>query len=245
MSTRHHQLTVAAQFWRRSFVVACATLCLMTSSTQAGSTVLQFSQLNSIPPTPDLITASESGGVTTLSTAGNADGAGVSIPVVVTNFNGIPEPPGFVLFETFVGLTSTGAATTSGGTITQNYSGTVEFTQLPGGLGANYLTATFTNAVLSGSGNSASLNATAPNLIFTSGLASFGTDTGLSIGLTLINGAPLSISGGSIASFTATNAGTLSASAVPEPGALCLASYAAVIGALSACGRKRIKLRSS
>jgi hypothetical protein len=240
MSIRYNGLAVLSPFMRRAFALACVTSLLITSSTKA-ATVLQFSQVNSAQPSPDVVTATESGGVTTLSSAGNAGTPG-SIPVVVTNFNGVPFPFGIPLFETLTAV-SAGAATSSGGTITQNFSGIVTFSSLPEGAGTDYLTATFANAALSGSGNSASLNATAPNLVFTSELVSFPTNTGLSIAFTLVNGAPLSISGGSIASFTATNAGTLSAAAaVPEPSALCLASFAAVIGTLAAAyGKKRMK----
>ena len=239
MSTRQLRFAISARRMPHSFALACATLILMTSSTQA-ATVLQFSQANSGPPTPDVATAMTSGSSTTLSNG--------IMPVVVTNFNGTPEPPGFVLFETFVGVTSTGAATLSGTTISQTYSGTIEFTSGPRGTGTDFLTAKFTNAVFSGSGNSVSLNATAPNLTFTSDLATFPTNTGLSIGFTLIGGAPLSISGSgstaTIAGFTATNAGSLgAAAAVPEPSAFCLASLATVIvGTLAGYRRKRVKI---
>jgi hypothetical protein len=235
MSTRHYGLAVIARFLRRPFAFACATLLLLTSSAQA-VTVLQFSDVNAV----DSITATNSGGGTTLLTTGNADGNFVSIPVVVSNFNGVPQPPGSILFETFVGVHSTSGASLSGGTITQDFSGTIEFSSLPGGAGVNFLTATFTNAVFSGSGNSASLDATAPNLTFTSTLATFGPNTGMAIGFSDVS-PPLGISGGSVASFAAQNAGTFSATAaVPEPSAICLASFAVVIGTI-AFGKKRMK----
>jgi hypothetical protein len=235
MNKRHHGLAVLARFMRRSFALACVTSLLMTSSTKA-TTVLQFSQVLAT----DSVTATESGGVTTLSTAGNTDGAGLSIPLVVGNFNGSPFSPLIPVFETFVGVTSTGAATTSGGTISQTFSGTIEYTSAPGGLGGNFLTAKFTNAIFSGNGNSASLTATAPNVTFTSSMAAFGSDTGMSLAFTGVTPA-LGITGGSISSFTAQNAGTFSATIVPEPSALCLASFAAVIGTLAAYGKKRMK----
>jgi len=231
MNRRHHGLAVLARFMRRSFALACVTSLLMTSSTKA-TTVLQFAQVLAT----DSVTATESGGVTTLTTSSLTDG---SIAVVVSNFNGVPEPPGFALFETFVGVTSTGTATSAGGTISQNFSGTIEFTSGPGGTGLNFLTAKFTNAVFSGNGNSASLNATAPNVTFTSSQASFGPDTGMSVAFSGIT-PPLSTTGGSVSSFTAQNSGTFSA-VVPEPSALCLASFAAVIGTLAAYGKKRMK----
>ena len=236
MSTRHQRLAVPARCMRRSFALACATLFLMTSSTQA-ATVLQFSQ--TLPS--DIVTATQIGAITTLGTTGNADGAFISIPVVVSNFNGSPFNPLTPVFETFVGVMSTGAATTSSGTISQTFSGTIEFTSAPGGVGINYLTATFANALFSGSGNSASLTQTAPNVTFTSSLASFGPNTGMALGFTGVT-PPLGITGGSVASFTAQNAGTFSTTAaVPEPGALCLGSFAVVIGTFAAYGKKRMK----
>ena len=56
---------------RRCAMRSCAagaTFLLLTSSTQAG-TVLQFAQVNAA----DTVTATDTAGVTTLSTAGNAD----------------------------------------------------------------------------------------------------------------------------------------------------------------------------
>jgi hypothetical protein len=220
---------------RRPFAFACATLLLLTSSAQA-ITVLQFSDVNAT----DSITATNIGGVTTLFTTGNIDGGNVSIPVAVSNFNGIPQPPGSVLFETFVDVHSINPAILTGGIVTQDFSGTIEFTSAPGGAGVNFLTATFTNAQFSGSGNSASLNATAPNVTFTSQVATFGPITGMAIAFSGIT-PPVGISGGSVSNFTLQNAGTFSATFVPEPSALCLASFAVVIGTLAAYGKKRMK----
>jgi hypothetical protein len=223
----------SARFLGRSFALPCAALLLLTSSTEAG-TVLQFAQVNA----SDDVTATQSGGVTTLSTANNVDGALVSIPVVVSNFNGAPFPPAPV-FETFVGVTSTGTATSAGGTISQLFSGVIMFTSGTGGTGTDFLTATFTNAVFSGSANAASLNVSAPNLTFASDLATFGAVTGMSLSFSGITPA-LGITGNSVASFTAQNSGTFSATNVPEPGTLCLASVALVCGTL-AFGRKKMQ----
>jgi hypothetical protein len=238
MSTRHQGFEISARFSRRSFALACATLFLLTSTTQAG-TVLQFSQVNA----GDIVTASESGGVTTLSTAGNADGGGTAIPVAVSNFDGAPFPPGIPVFETFVGVTSTGAATSSGGTISQLFSGQIVFSEgtPPGIVAPILLTATFTDAVFtSGGPNAATLAVSAPNLTLTSDLATFPSITGMALGFTNVS-PPLGITDGSIASFTAQNAGTFSATAIPEPSALCLGSLAVGFGALGAYGRKRMK----
>jgi hypothetical protein len=238
MSIRDHGFETSARFLRRSFALACATLFLVTSSIKAG-TVLQFSQVNA----GDNVTASESGGATTLSTAGNADGGGTSIPVAVSNFDGAPFPPGIPVFETFVGVTSTGAATSSSGTISQLFSGQIVFSEgLPPGINPPILlVATFANAVFSASANAAALMVSAPNLTLTSELATFPPITGMAIGFSGITPA-LGITDGSLANFTmAQNAGTFSA-AVPEPSALCLGSLAVVIGSVTAYGRKRMKI---
>jgi hypothetical protein len=227
MNTPARRLVVSAQFWRRTCALACATLLLLTSSSRAG-TVLQFSQ---VAPTSS-VTGSESSGTTTLSAT--------SVPVILSNYNGVPQPPGIVVYETLT-ATSITTATSASGTVTQDYSGSVSFTASPGGAGANYLTATFSDAVFSGKGNSASLNSTFPNLTFTTNIpgVTFGPITGLSLAFSDVT-PPVSITSGSVSSFTASNAGTASAS-IPEPGTLWLGSTAVVIGTLAAFGRKRMK----
>jgi hypothetical protein len=236
MRKRNHRIADLGKRVRHTFVFASAAILMLTCSANAG-TVLQFTQAF---PT-DFITATDVAGVTTLSTMNNPDGGNMSVPILITNLNGFPEPPpGVLAFETFVGVTSTGPATPVGGSITQTYSGTVEFTAGIGGTGLNYLTATFTNAVLSGSLNSASLNATSPNLILTSAVMPLIADMGMSIGMSGI-ASPLHIAAdGSVASFQAQNAGTYSA-IIPEPSGLCLASFAVVIGAFASRANKRMR----
>jgi len=229
MTIPDYQPALSARFLRRSFAFACVASLLLGSSANAG-TILQFAQTSAL----DTVTATENAGNTATTLSG-------SISVIASNFAGVPQFPGIPLFETFVGVTSTGAATTSGGIISQTYAGTVEFTSLPNGAGTNFLTATFTTAMFSGSGNSASLNATAPALTFTSALGIFDGATGMSLSFSGIAPGPLSINGSSIASFGAQNTGTFSATIVPEPGTLCLASIAVAIGTL-AYGRKRMKI---
>jgi hypothetical protein len=229
MSTQHHRLVARAQLSCRTFALACAAALLLGSSAKAGSTtVLSFSQQNPL----DVITATESGGVTTLSTSGNADGAGVSIPVSISNYLGVPQVPFPILaFETFVDVHSVNGLT---GTISQNFVGTVEFTVAPGVAGpgnAAFLIATFSgpSGTFSGSpgGGSATLSASEPTdtVTFTvPGLAFSNAAVGLAFsGITVPPG--LLTSGGSVASFTAQGAGTFSATTttIPEPSALCLA----------------------
>jgi hypothetical protein len=212
-----------AQRLRGSLAVACGALLLLTSSAKAGSdTILQFSQINS----HDFVTGAAGASGTTLSTMGNTDGGGTAIPVTVTNYLGNPFPP-FPVLETFVGVHSVGAATNVSGTVTQEFAGTITFIQ--SGTGTNLLTATFTDAVFSGKGTSASLLATGAGLTFTSdnplppgitGMAlSFTTST---IGTT---GSPLTLAG-----FTGQNTGTFSVNTVPEPGTLGMMSLALAIG---------------
>jgi hypothetical protein len=244
MSTRHCRLVKTGRFARRVLAFACAASLLLGSSANAGSTtVLAFSQQNPL----DVITATESGGVTTLSTAGNADGAGVSIPVSISNYLGVPQFPFPILaFETFVDVHSVGGLT---GSISQNFVGTVEFTVNPGVAGPGnpaFLIATFSgpSGTFSGSpgGGSATLSASEPTdtVTFTvPGMAFANGAVGLAFsGITVPPG--LSTSGGSVASFTAQGAGTFSANVIPEPSALSLASIAVVVGTLT-YGRKRVK----
>jgi len=245
MSTLDHQLAVSARFLRRAFALACVASLLLVSSTNAG-TVLQFAQID---PT-DIVTATDVAGTTTLTTLGNANGAGVSIPVEITNFLGTPVL--IPAFETYVGVTSVGAAGTDIlGNIGQKFSGTIEITSLPGGAGLDYLTAVFTTMTLSPvlggatGGTQAQLTAAEPpdSLLLTTDpffATTFGYPTGMTIGFSNVTPA-LSIAGdGSIAGFTGQNAGTFSAPIVPEPGTLCLASFAVVFGLL-AYGKKRMK----
>jgi len=230
MCSSSPQLAVSARRSRTHFAFAafaCIAALLLGSSVNAG-TVLSFGQITST----DQVTATDTAGVTTLSTAGNADGGNVSIPVSITNYLGnliIPVP--FTAYETYVGVTSSGAAFNVGGMDVQAYTGKIEFTSGIGGAGINYLTATFGNSgansnVLSGmdGGMAANLSGSQPlaSLVLTSSLAQFANPT--SMGLAFSNVSPIfTIAGdGSIASFTAQNAGTFGATIVPEPTSMAL-----------------------
>jgi len=240
MSTPDHQLTVSVRFLRRSCAFACAALLLLSSSTNAG-TVLQYAQTDPA----DIVTATDTGsGTTTLSTAGNANGGGVSIPVTISNFMGTP---GLAIpaFETFVGVTSIGAATTDiFGNIQQQFSGTVEITSSPGGAGFKYLTAVFGPMTLSpvfgGAGAGAYLSGAQPpdSLVLTSDAGPLLSTTGMGISFSGISPS-LSIDSTSdpghptIASFTGQDTATFSSGSVPEPGTLGLASFAVALGLLT------------
>jgi hypothetical protein len=169
--------------------------------------------------------------------------------VTITNIGGIVLPPALAIpaFETFTNVMSTAAATSSGGTISQMFRGTIAYTSGPGGTGINYLTATFQpGATLTGlaGGGSASLIASDPpttNVVYTSSdprvlaaLASLGANPleNFSISFSGIAQPPgFSIAGGTIASFTAQNSGTFSAtSVVPEPSGIVMAGTAMLAG---------------
>ena len=140
-------------------------------------------------------------------------------------------------------MTSTGPATSSGGTITQDFSGTIEFSTGPLPGAPFYLVATFTDAPFSGSKNAASLNISSPELTLSSDLATlpFPAETGMSISFSGIT-PPLSIAGdGSVAGFTGQNAGTFSSTLIPEPSSVCLASFAVVIGAIRGLRQEKDK----
>jgi len=228
----------------RSLVCACGVLILFCSAAQAGSTVIQFSQTNPA----DIVTATDTAGVTTLSTAGNADGAGLSIAVTISNFLGVP---GLAIpaFETFVGVTSTAAAVSVSGQVFQSFTGTIEVTSGPGGLGTNFLTATFTDTsaagVLGGTlgGTQAQLTATGPpqSLLLTSDFATLTAPTSMTMGFSNVT-PPFGIAAdGSIASFTAQNTGTFGATItpIPEPATLGMGCMALAFVSLAVrCNRR-------
>jgi len=233
-------LADTGRFLRRSFLFACLASLLLVSSSQAATTILIFGQTNN----NDVVTLHNDGlgnaNSSTLSTAGNADGSGTSIPVLFSSYNGLPTTQ--MAFETFVGVHSTGAAFTDmfGGD-NQAFSGKIEFTSLANGAGFNFLTATFTNVLMNvntvsgpDGGNSAQLTASQPpaSLVFTSDTPGIplSPPTGASISFTNVT-PPLVIFNNSLGANGATtmqNAGNFSASAVPEPSSLALAGLGAL-----------------
>ena len=244
MNTSDTRVTPGRRSRVRLSLSASFALVLLSSAAQAG-TILQFAQTNPA----DSVTAKESGGVTTLSTAGNANGGGVSIPVTISNFLG---KPGLSIpaFETYVGVTSTGPATTVLGQILQGFTGTIEITSGVGGTGSNYLTATFTvptaSGVLGGTsgGTQAQLSATEPpqSLALTSDFAKFYIPTSMTVGFSNVDPA-LGIKSGSISSFKAQNAATFGA--VPEPATFGLACMGVVFVALAVGCSRRFRQRAA
>jgi len=138
------------------------------------------------------------------------------------------------------GITSVGAATLSGNTIQQNFSGTISYTD-PSNAATNYLTITFTNAVLRGNAGGLSASLTGDNTVPGSTVTFTSTDVRVipflndpsrqfEIGLTGLS-APLAISNGTIAGFSSTNeSGNVSTSVVPEPTSVVMAGTAVLVG---------------
>jgi hypothetical protein len=241
-STPIHRLAVLVRLLRRSVAFACvALLLLMGPSANAGSiNVLQYTQVD---PNVGMVSAVDNGNGTTTLTA--------SVPVIITIYLGVSEPPGGILAtETFTNVVSTAAAGVDpiSGEIYQAFSGTISFTA-----GAyNYLTATFSKGMMfaptvSGSGESASLVASTPNnnLSFTATDVTFGGPTSMSLSFSGVS-PPLSIDsthGPTISSFSANHTGTFNAgsvTSVPEPGTFFMASIAVVVGTLVYRRKKRM-----
>ena len=218
-------------------LAAVASLAMATSGSAV--TILQYGQTNPA----NFKTATASGGATTITT--NATGFPGAIPVTITNIGGIILPPALSIaaFERWTGVTSTGPAGQMGNTILQPFTGTLSYTSNPDGTGINYLTATFTGGVFSGAlgGSSASLNATDPpstNVTFTStdprvtaALLALGPFFQEAFSISFSGITPgLSLTSGTVNSFTGQNSGTFSAEPVPEPSGLVLAGTAMLAG---------------
>jgi len=231
--------------YRTLALASLASLAMATSSSAV--TILQFGQTNP----NDVVTATVSGSTTTLTT--NSLAAAGSIPIQITNIANTPLAVPIPAFETFVGVTSTGTATTSAGTIQQLFSGTIAITSGPNNTGNNILTVAFTNASLSGlaGGGSASLFGSRPpqNVLFTSSNAAIipliagNPPENFSLAFSGITPA-LSITGTTIAGFTARNAGTFDTgtptAVIPEPSGVVMAGTAMLVS-LGCFGFRRRK----
>jgi hypothetical protein len=245
MRDPHCELANQGRRMRRSFALACLATILLCSHSQAG-TILGFGQTNPA----DVITLTNNGdGTSTLSTAGNADGGGVSVPILITNLNGAPLLVPIPAFETFVNFTSVGSATSVGGSASQAFNGTVEITSAAGGTGINYLTATFTNltANMTGAlhgalgGSALTFNVSQPpeSLVFTSDvIQTLSPPTSLALGFSNVSPS-VSIVGSSLGSATMQSAGTFSA--VPEPSTLLLSSIALGLIGYGSLWRRRAR----
>jgi hypothetical protein len=161
---------------------------------------------------------------------------GTNIPVTISQFLGGGAPiSAFLDFQ----LNSAAAATITSGQILQPYTGTFSFTSLPGDLGTNYLSSTFTDFVFgTATGSSLTLSSSEPpgHDTFTSDILDAGTlyiPRAISFGFADVT-PPAAIVGTTLRGFTSSVSGTISANvAVPEPTSLmllgaCLASLGLV-----------------
>lgn len=229
----------------RFAITGLAALAMATSA--SADTILQFAQ-QATNTTP--IAAVASGGVTTLSTTGPGSTAG-SVPVLI-GFGG--APPTIAAFETFTTPLTSGATANQAGTmITQDaYGGTIKFSSLAGGGGTNFLTASFSGGLFSGTagGNSAALSASAPPSVvtFSSDIPALqvliAASTGRNLALSfsgLTNPLSLTPPPPTVSGFNASNTGTFSTNAIPEPTSVVMASISALVG-LGCYGLRRFKV---
>jgi hypothetical protein len=189
-----------------------AAIALAASSLASATTVIIFGQTDG----PGIL-ATESGGTTTIGVAG-----GFGSLMITQIAPGVTNP----VFGTLsLNLTSNGLATVNAGVLTQYYSGNFsvyDTSVVP----VNVLTATFSNARMSGTLGGGALefgDSTVQDnsLLFTSGLISAG-DLGvlraMSFSFTNLN-VPVAMANNSLASFTSNFSGNDSANltTVPEP----------------------------
>jgi len=228
------------------FAAACvASLALSTSASAA--TILQFSQQTS----SDFVSATASGGSTTLNTNGPASSP-TSIPITITQLGNLPNQS-ISAFETFLPALSSTAAISGG--VENGFNGTIIISTLAGGAGGNFLTAVITNGRLSANGaaggfeaasfttnggnpTSVTLTSANPNVI--AALGGAGPLPGAA-SLSLVNITPTQSGGASFVSFTAQNTGNFStATAIPEPASF-LSAGTAILAGLGCFGWSRRK----
>jgi PEP-CTERM motif len=161
---------------------------------------------------------------------GTANGAHTQTTITVTNgaitvddIDAAISAP----FSAFLDLTavSTGNATTSGGFTTQDFGGSFSITSLAGGLGKDYLSGTFSDAVF-GNGTSLTLSTSDPSNIvsFTSSVIAsnqLALPEGISLGFSAVSPS-VHIVGTTLASFKSNVSGDFSATPVPEPASIAL-----------------------
>jgi len=206
----------------RFLALASLALLAMTTSASAAS-VLSFGIGG-----PGTKTAATSGTTsTTLSTSSPLPPV-TGFPVNITTIGNVMLPPIATIAarETFIGVTSTGAATNVGGTISQPFSGTISYTD-PTNPAINFLTITFAG-VLRGSAGGMTVSLAADNSLAGQSVSFTSTDArvmpfladpvkNFEIGLTGLSSG-LAITGSTIAGFTTSNqSGNVSSLPIPEP----------------------------
>ncbi|HKS90761.1 MAG TPA: PEP-CTERM sorting domain-containing protein [Tepidiformaceae bacterium] len=206
------------RFNRLASVAAIAAAAFLGAASASATVILTFGQNAST----DTITGTNNGsGTTTI--------GGTNISVSITQIDALLVTPFNALFT--LSATSVGAASSSGGFVTQDYSGSFCITSAAGCGGINYLSGTFTDATF-GAGTSLTMSGAEPpgSVSFTSGVI---TDLDLPRGMSFsfADVSPvLHIVNGSIGSFRSSVSGTLSGNQTthenPEPATLGLLGIA-------------------
>jgi hypothetical protein len=233
--------------------IACLASLALASSASA-VTIVQFSQQTST----DFVRATVSGTTTTLNTVG--PGGSPSIPIVLSVLGtavippGTPPPTGF---ETFSGFAAQPNATSpapivAGGLTSPNgltgYTGVITLSTGVNGTGAIFLQAIFSNGTFAGNSGASSGGLSASNppnnvTFFTQNpfvIAALGfppapsltfSDDAAALALAFSNILPpLSITGNLVNGATFQNTGTFSATPIPEPTSVVMASVSVLAG---------------
>jgi len=206
----------------KQFALAAALAAAMIAAGAANADViLTFGQND----TANTITGTDNGTGTTTIT-----GTDVSISVTQIDPSAALATPFDALFS--LSATSSGAATSVGSFVTQDYSGSFCITSGAGCTGTIYLSGTFTDATF-GQGASLTMSAAQPpgSLVFTSDVISpLNLGRGMAFSFANVTPGVHIAADGSLASFTSSVSGTLSANEVilenPEPATLALLGIA-------------------
>jgi len=225
-----------------SLAAACLVSLGLASSANAG-VILNYGQTSL---TDGVKTATTVGGVTTITTSSTS--APGFIPVTITalgNTSGLS----LAAFEQFSGVTSTGPAVVTAGSLDQLYSGTITFYSAANVASPFFLRIAFAGADLTGQigGNAANLTDNQPpaSVVFTTQSALVtpalvGPPNSFAFGLSGLSPA-LGVTGTALNSFTATGeGGTASVNPIPEPATL-ISSGTALLAGLGCYGWRRRK----